>query len=516
MFSKKMSALRCNQTVSQQSQRRRPQQHSLCWQRLCSSSSTSTSISSSHHSFVSTKSSLSSSTHRRSFLVPVLVMLLMLECSFLTQANKKLNDELEYSDSTYGVQQQQPFAFTRISSRNELSSKPTPKGKLRSTVKQIMVSSNFSKRSEYNLRSNSNDTFQPLQPFYAALRLNSKPAVEQQQQNTSHSQVAHSKTSNKSATNTTISSTDEESISISSTTTTPVTLAQVFSDQFLSSPVRYKIIAPSSTLESTSGSSNHSFSGNEFTSNQTTDRWNDSLPFELHPLSTHRRSASTKKPTFGRPTEQHSVMINHGGGAISTIRRSLMSPQSPFVHQLQMGGFSSAGNPLNPHHFAPIQLDNLNFNDDFTVPPAHHVSNEKPQHNNSPVASGLNSPPKRVRFSINPEVASRRLGPSLKPMPGPHLNHDQSPPPHRQIHSAHKQHSSVSLPQANGNSGPSYPSSLSSLRPADLPNYAELSFFGYNFDQPQQLGPAREFNHKEQYNHDRPPIDQLERRPLFT
>jgi hypothetical protein len=403
-------------------------------------------------------------------------------------------DELEYSDSTNGLQQQ-PFTFTRLAPN-------------KTTTSTTRVKPVLQKRSDFSDHLNSTDTFRPLRQFMSRRLTTAK--VNQ----------------------TVGSATPSGSLSIGELTLEPLPKSIAYHPP---AKVAAQSIATIDSSNNSTGRLNQSDRISNLTINRT-------LPVELHLLDSQKWDASTSKPAFGSPTEQHSVMINHGGGAISTIRRSLLS-NGPFVHHLQVGY------PPAADHFAPIQFDQIDFNDDFTPPPP---IRGPPTHQSPPPAlpsppvsinpspPPLSAPPqsfrtgstvkpilplrhstvapKRVGYAaIQPEVNSRRLPPINRGHSNRAVDHSRShsssqppPPPPPQ------QPSSPGPQSGRSNHGFQTMSNMATLRPADLPNYAELSFFGYSLDQSNHAGqPPQEFSNKDQYTHDQP-IEALQRRPLFS
>lgn len=411
----------------------------------------------------------------------VLLLVIMISLPVRSLAESALQDELEYSDSTNGLQQQ-PFTFTRLAPNK---SSATPNARSTGDLKSHDFHSNSP--------ANSSESFRALQPF-TSRRLK--------------------------ATNST-----QTTVVKSTTASTIKATAALSIGDLLLQPL------PKSLEYHSPNESNANHTGGQSTTN------NQTLAIELHPLDSQKWDASTSKPAFGSPTEQHSVMINHGGGAISTVRRSLLN-NGPFVHHLQVGF------PSGEEHFAPIEFDQINFNDDFTPPPPMPPPTRSQPHPDADLAplSPLPSPlppstlsyrtgstvkphlpqrhlpllPKRIGFAaIQPENHSRRGNSINKPLNRGGLNR----PSDRPINSSPTPPSSPSPQHSHGNYPPM--GNIGSLRPADLPNYAELSFFGYSLDQKANAqndgGPnGREFSNKDQYTHDDPPLEPLQRRPLFS
>lgn len=208
-------------------------------------------------------------------------------------------------------------------------------------------------------------------------------------------------------------------------------------------------------------------------------------------------TSSSLAPSGLQATEQHvhyNSIINHGGGAISTIRRTLNSGSAPSIEHLQIG-FPPPNNAYSNDAFPNFPALNL----DFTPPPI-------PQPNKPPLNSiNHQQPPSQ---SVAP--------PKLIQQPP----HDEQPPVITQptiyssnrnngrLRGAHKKQIHVNRRKSaallkdnelNNQIVPvsvGIPNSFQNVKPADLPNFAELSFFGYRSDQDT----PRSFNEREHYS----------------
>ena len=222
-------------------------------------------------------------------------------------------------------------------------------------------------------------------------------------------------------------------------------------------------------------------------------------------------TSSSLAPNAGvQATEQisHSVMINHGGGAVSTIRRTSLNSGPSFEH-LQIG----FPNNMPNGNFANEPFLNNNFgNIDLTPPPLPQLvnnnnNNENNNNNNLPPPS--QSLPKAIQQprddeqSLPPSIAkpiaiysSNRNNGRLRPLRGAHK---------KQLHVNRRKSAALVkdnelnnqiVPVSVGIPNTFQNSNFKNVRPQDLPNFAELSFFGYRSD-PQDT--PRLFNEREHY-----------------